>query len=99
MPSIHSTAATKIGTNIRTARIELGLTIEDLAELSEINPTTIGKIERGASSPAVESIVRIATALELEPGTLLAGVTADDYGTRKHRFTARDFLRARRAAG
>lgn len=77
------------------ARQELGISLEDLGELAEINWTTIGKIERGASSPTVESVIRIATALEIDAGALLSGITADEYGKRSHRLTARDFIRAR----
>lgn len=94
MPPSHSTAARKIGSRIRTARHELGISLEDLGELSGVSWTTIGKIERGASSPTVESIVRIATALEIDPGEFISGVSADDYGERLHRFTARDFINA-----
>ncbi|MBL5973681.1 MAG: XRE family transcriptional regulator [Candidatus Leucobacter sulfamidivorax] len=99
MPKIHSAAAAEIGRRIRDARQELGISMEDLGELSEINWTTIGKIERGASSPTVESLVRIATALEIDAGAFLSGITSDDYGRRSHRLTARDFIRARGELG
>ncbi|MBO1900450.1 helix-turn-helix transcriptional regulator [Leucobacter weissii] len=95
MPKIHSAAAAEIGRRIRAARHELGISLEDLGELAEINWTTIGKIERGASSPTVESLVRIATALEVDPGVFVSGVTANDYGQRLHQLTARDFVKAR----
>lgn len=95
MPKIHSPAAATIGERIRAIRLELGISQEDLGELAEINWTSIGKIERGASSPTVETLVRLATALSVEPGSLIAGLTSDDYGDRSHRFTARDLIQAR----
>lgn len=95
VPRIHSAAAAEIGRRVRAVRQELGVSLEDLGELSEINWTTIGKIERGVSSPTVESLVRIATALEIDPGAFLSGVTADDYGARGHRLTAKEFIRER----
>ncbi|WP_440312092.1 helix-turn-helix domain-containing protein [Leucobacter chromiireducens] len=95
MSRIHSPAAAKIGKQIRAVRLELGISQEDLGELSEINWTTIGKIERGVSSPTVETLVRLATALSVEPGSLITGVTPDDYGSRSHRLTARDLIQAR----
>lgn len=95
MPPFHSAAAREIGSRIRAARQELGISLEDLGELSEVNWTTIGKIERGASSPTVESLVRIATALEVDAGVFISGVTSDDYGRRSHRITVRDLIRAR----
>lgn len=99
MPNIHSDAALKIGRRIREVRQRLGISLEDLGELSEISWTSIGKIERGVSSPTAETLVRIATALEVDPGTFLSGLTADDYGSRLHQLSARDLIRARGEQG
>jgi len=95
MTKFHSAAAAEIGRRIRLARHALGISLEDLGELAEVNWTTIGKIERGASSPTVESLIRIATALEVDPGALVTGIDADQYGGRAHQLTARDLIRAR----
>lgn len=81
---------------MRSARNDRKISLEDLGHLSDVNWTTIGKIERGVSSPAVESLVRIAAALEIDPGTLISGITATDYGNSHHQFTARDLIDARR---
>lgn len=69
--------------------------MEDLGILSEINWTTIGRIERGESSPAVETLIRIATALEIDAGAFVSGITADAYGSRVRGYSARDFLKSR----
>lgn len=95
MAKVKSVAAIKIGKRIRAVRTQLGISLEDLGELSEISWTNIGKIERGDSSPTAESLVRIATALEVDPGMFLSGVSADDYGRRSHRFTVRDLIKGR----
>lgn len=95
MPKVHSPAAIKIGKRIRAVRRKLGISLEDLGELSEISWTSIGKIERGVSSPTAESLVRLATALEVDPGMFISGVVADDYGKRAHRFTVRDLIKGR----
>lgn len=97
MPKIHSAAAQEIGRRIRTARQALGISLEDLGELSDVNWTSIGKIERGVSSPTVETLVRIATALEIDAGTFVSGVVSDDYGVRSHQLTARELIRERTA--
>ena len=97
MSKFHSPAAAEIGRRIRSVRRGLGISLEDLGELAEVNWTTIGKIERGASSPTVESLVRIADALEIDPGTLISGITASDYGARQHQITARELIAARRS--
>lgn len=75
----------------------MGISLEDLGELSEMSWTSIGKIERGVSSPTAETLVRLATALDVDPGSFLSGITADDYGSRLHQFSARDLIRERRA--
>ncbi|MCA0380041.1 MAG: helix-turn-helix domain-containing protein [Actinobacteria bacterium] len=99
MPKIHSPAAEQIGQRVRAARNEKQISLEDLGHLSEVNWTTIGKIERGTSSPTVESLVRIADALDIDPGTLISGLKANDYGERQHQLTARDLIAARRRPG
>ncbi len=80
---------------MRAARNSRGISLEDLGHLSEVNWTTIGKIERGASSPTVESLVRIADALRVDPGSFISGVTAEAYGERTHQLTARELIEAR----
>lgn len=95
MPKVKSAAALKIGKRIRAVRRKLGISLEDLGQLSEISWTNIGKIERGDSSPTAESLVRLATALEVDPGMFLTGISADDYGRRSHRFTVGDLIKGR----
>ena len=85
----------EIGSRVRAARQEREISLEDLGHLSDVNWTTIGKIERGVSSPTVESLVRIAGALEIDPGTLISGITPEAYGERTHQLTAREFVNAR----
>lgn len=74
--------------------------MEDLSELAEVSHASVGKIERGVQSPSVETLVRLATALEINAGDILRDITADDFGaTREHRFTVRDFKRAQAERG
>ena len=47
----------------------------------------------------VETLVRIASALEIDAGSLVTGVTSELYGSSAHRLTAREFIRARTTAG
>lgn len=95
----HSAAATEIGRRIRAARQQRGLSLEDLGALADVAWTNVGKIERGVVSPTVETVVRLASAIELDPGELVTGITADMYGARSHRYTARDFLAERDRRG
>jgi len=95
MPT-HSEAATILGERLRAARNERQLTLEDLGVLAGMHWTNIGKIERGQVHPSVETLVRLSTALDLDPAPFIAGLNADMYPGRAHKLTARDLLAARR---
>jgi len=62
--------------NVRTARRARGLSQEKLAELSDLDPTLISRIERGLGNPALGTLLRIATALGADLSTLLRTRTA-----------------------
>ena len=53
--------------NYRTAR---GLSQEKLAELSGVHHTYVGQVERGEKNATIESIEKIATALNISLSTL-----------------------------
>lgn len=57
---------TKIGIKIRLLRTKLRYSQEKLAELSELNKNSIGAIERGESKPTIDTLERIAKALNIE---------------------------------
>ncbi|MBP5452359.1 MAG: helix-turn-helix transcriptional regulator [Treponema sp.] len=63
--------------NIRERRRELHLTQENLAERSGLSLETIGKIERKKVDPSIETIVRIAHALDITPGLLYINIDRD----------------------
>lgn len=52
-----------VGMHVRALRHERGLSLRALAEISELSANTISLIERGASSPSVSTLHRLATAL------------------------------------
>ena len=54
-----------IGQRLRNYRVQKKLSQEKLAELSGCHPTYIGQIERGEKNATIESIAKIAAALEL----------------------------------
>ncbi len=63
--------------NIRERRKELHLTQESLAERSGLSLETIGKIERKKVDPSIETMVRIAHALQITPGLLYINTERD----------------------
>jgi transcriptional regulator with XRE-family HTH domain len=52
-----------VGSRLRALRQERGLSLRSLAELSGLSPNTISLVERGATSPSVSTLQRLATAL------------------------------------
>jgi transcriptional regulator with XRE-family HTH domain len=64
----------EFGSRVRTRRNELGLTQEELADRAELHWTYLGGIERGVRNPALQKIVLLAAALEIDAGDLLRGL-------------------------
>lgn len=59
-----------VGQRIRQFRKQQGLSQEKLAELSCCHPTYIGQLERGEKNATLESIEKIAVALNIPLSTL-----------------------------
>lgn len=64
----------QFGRNVAEARSWAGLSQTDLGKLVSMKYEDIGKIERGARSPRLELIVKLAEALELQVRDLLYGI-------------------------
>lgn len=58
------------GLRIRNLRKKKSLSQEDLADRAGLHPTYVGGVERGERNPSLESILKIARALEISPGQL-----------------------------
>lgn len=59
---------------LRKTRAEAGVTQEELAHLSGLNPTTISQAELGKASPQLETLIRLAGALGKDPRDLMPDV-------------------------
>ena len=67
--------------NIQQHRHNKGLTQEQLSGLAALDRTHYSKIERGLRSPTIETLFKIADALDVQPHELVAAIekaTADD---------------------
>lgn len=69
-----SEAAVILGERVRAERTKQGLSLEKLAEGSELHWSYIGQVERGRNNPTLHSILRIAAALGVDPGKLIEGL-------------------------
>ena len=61
---------TLLGMAIKTQRASLGISQEELAHRAGLHRTYVSDLERGARNPSVESIEKLARALELSVSKL-----------------------------
>lgn len=66
----------EFGERVRERRLELGLSQEAAAVRCGIHWTQLGKVERGQRSLRLETILKIAAGLQVEPGKLVNGLPA-----------------------
>ena len=54
-----------IGKNIRKLRVQLGLTLADVARKADLTKSTLSKTETGQTSPPISTLIRIANAMNV----------------------------------
>lgn len=74
MPRVPSPAAAHIGGLIAKQRTRRGMTQDQLAAASGIDSSNIRAYEGGRAMPNLFSLLRIATALDAEVASLMAGL-------------------------
>lgn len=79
MPRVPSAAAAHIGERITEARRRYTLTQDQLAVRADIDSSNIRSYESGRAMPNVQTLVRIAFALDIAPGDLLNGITLEHF--------------------
>lgn len=67
----HQSVRIALAEQIRTLRVRSGMSQEDLAFKCDLHRTYISQIERRQKSPTIDSLERIAAALQTTPSTLL----------------------------
>ena len=70
-----------LGQRIRNNRTANGLSQEKLAELSGCHPTYIGQIERGEKNATIESVEKIASALNIPLSRLFEKLNTEETAT------------------
>jgi transcriptional regulator with XRE-family HTH domain len=64
-----------IGQNIRKARLQRGIKITHLAQLTGISRRTLQYVERGVSIPRISTVQAIARVLGVNMGVLINGAS------------------------
>ena len=84
-----------VGQRIRNYRTRAGFSQEKLAELSGCHPTYIGQLERGEKNATIESIEKIAAALNISMSQLFEQLGGQDNGSRNIPLECYEFLSAK----
>lgn len=69
--------AAEFGARVRARRTQLGWTQEQLAEGVGLHFTYVGSVERGERNISLKNIIRLASALGVDPGSLVSGLRID----------------------
>jgi transcriptional regulator with XRE-family HTH domain len=71
---------TLLGRNVREARHRAKLTQTDVADIIHTTQPFVGSVERGERNIRLSTVVRLAYAVRTDPGALLLGERAAQYG-------------------
>lgn len=66
--------ALHFGKNLARARRIAGLSQEELAQRASLHRTEIGMLEHGQRVARIDTVVKLAGAMAIEPGVLLEGI-------------------------
>jgi len=66
--------ARRFGENLVRIRQRIGMSQEEVGWRASLHRTEIGILERGARLPRIDTLVKLAAALETPPGDLLDGI-------------------------
>ena len=75
-------ASVAFGLRMRELRARRGISQDALADRTDVHPTAIGRLERGAREPRLTTIMRIARGLEVPAGSLLEGLVRSESSAR-----------------
>lgn len=80
------TVAQRFGANLVRCRKRAGFSQEDLGDRADLHRTAIGLLERGARVPRIDTLLKLAVALDIDPADLLEGIAWKPGETVKGRF-------------
>jgi transcriptional regulator with XRE-family HTH domain len=82
--------ATRFGRNLARCRRQADMSQEELGVLASLHRTEIGMLERGTRLARIDTLIKLAGALEVPPGELLNGLDWTPGGPRIGQFRVRD---------
>jgi len=82
--------ARRFGANLVRCRKRAGFSQEDLGNRADLHRTAIGLLERGARVPRIDTLIKLAVALDIDPAELLEGIDWKPGETVKGQFIETD---------
>jgi transcriptional regulator with XRE-family HTH domain len=79
--------AGRLGANIAGARRRADLSQEELGVRASLHRTEISQLEPGLRVARIDTLVKLAGGLGVDPGSLLAGIDWEPGETRRGRFS------------
>jgi transcriptional regulator with XRE-family HTH domain len=70
----HRELAQRFGRNVLRARRQADLSQEELRIRAALHRTEIGMLERGIRLPRLDTIIKVAGGIEIDPGDLFKGM-------------------------
>jgi transcriptional regulator with XRE-family HTH domain len=64
----------RFGANLRKCRKRLGISQHELSFRAEMGLNSVSLLELGTSQPRIDTVIRLASALEVTPNELVAGI-------------------------
>jgi transcriptional regulator with XRE-family HTH domain len=88
-PRTSGPVAERFAENLLRARESAGRSQEELAFRAALHRTEVGLLERGVRLPRIDTLAKLAGALDIEPAALLDGIRWDPGDYRPGQFTER----------
>jgi transcriptional regulator with XRE-family HTH domain len=66
--------AAYMAANLKRCRAAAGISQGEVGERAGLHRTEVGLLERGSRTPKIDTLIKLAAALEIEPRELLAGI-------------------------
>lgn len=82
--------AIRFGQNLVRARKRAGLSQEEVGFRASLHRTEVGMLERGIRLPRIDTLIKLAGAIEVEPAELLDGLDWSPGAPRVGEFRVRD---------
>ena len=82
--------AIRFGENLVRCRKKAGLSQEEVGHRASLHRTEVGVLERGVRLPRIDTLIKLAGAIEVEPAELLDGLNWTPGSPRVGQFKVRE---------